>query len=100
MKQNNLNGSICLTDLAEFIKANPQLKQKAKNGKDYLNVNIFFKDAPDQYGNVASITLKKLEKDEPTKYLGNLKEYTPQVEPSKAVATANSLASNDDDLPF
>lgn len=92
MKQNNLNGSICLTDLRIFLQDNPQLKQVAKNGKEYLNINVFFKEAPDQYGNVASLTLKKLDKDAQTQYLGNLKEYTP----APAQAPASQPIDNDD----
>lgn len=95
MKQNNLNGSICLTDLRIFLQNNPQLKQVAKNGKEYLNINVFFKDAPDQYGNTATLALKKLDKDAPTQYLGNLKEYVP----ASTQAPTNQPVSKDD-LPF
>lgn len=95
MKQNNLNGSICLTDLRIFLQNNPQLKQVAKNGKEYLNINVFFKDAPDQYGNTATLALKKLDKDAPTQYLGNLKEYVP----APAQAPTNQPVAKDD-LPF
>lgn len=64
-------GSICLSDLSELVRNNPELVQKSKNGKTYLNVDVYVKDEIDQYGNKASISVKGGEK---RVYLGNLKE--------------------------
>lgn len=90
------NGSICLTDI-------PKEKMTVgKNGKKYLNVNVWMNDNVDQFGNIGSIqvALPKAERAAGAKgaYIGNFKE-------SQAPAATNNAAPVQqqgtlDDLPF
>jgi hypothetical protein len=85
------NGSICVSDL-------PKDKlTKAKNGKLYLNINLWLNDAPDQYGNIGSVqvatTKEEREKGNKGAYIGNFKE--------SQVPTPQAPAQNEiDDLPW
>lgn len=81
-----LYGSICLTDVIELAKAKNGAVTKGKNGKLYVNVNVWINDEQDNYGNIAGIqtTFKDASKED-KKYIGNLKESvftTPTVEAS------------------
>jgi hypothetical protein len=69
-------GSIDFSKLLEQAKAGSKAFTKSeKNGKIYLNIDVYVKDEVDQYGNIASIrgTFKGAEKDDKF-YFANLKE--------------------------
>ena len=91
-------GSIDFSKLLEQAKAGSKAFTKSeKNGRIYLNVDVYVKDEVDQYGNIASIrgTFKGAQKEEKF-YFANLKQSEQQE--------AQPLASNDipdeSDLPF
>lgn len=67
-----LTGSIDVTKI---------VKEKLFKGKKgtYLNVSIWIEDSEDQYGNIASVQ-QQTRKGEPKIYLGNLKEYSPNID--------------------
>ena len=93
-------GSICHTDYMESLKTGKFKTIKSdKNGKIYVNVNLWINDEPDQFGNIASVQLAKKEeyKGEKLKaYIANLKESEPKV-PEEATT---SDFEDDDDLPY
>jgi len=69
-------GSIDFSKLIEQAKAgNKAFTKSEKNGKIYLNVDVYIKDEVDQYGNIASIrgTFKGATKEDKF-YFANLKE--------------------------
>ena len=69
-------GSIDFSKLIEQAKAGHKAFSKSeKNGKIYLNVDVYVKDEVDQFGNIASIrgTFKGATKDDKF-YFANLKE--------------------------
>lgn len=55
--------------------------QVGKNGKHYLNLNVWINDQVDQYGNHASVSLSQSKEERESKakriYIGNLKRNTP-----------------------
>lgn len=67
------NGSICLTDIPK-----EKVTTSEKNGKKYLNINVWVNDELDQYGNIGSIQLSqsKAEREAGEKkvYIGNIKQ--------------------------
>jgi len=68
-------GSIDFSRLIEEAKAgNKAFHKSDKNGRIYLNVQIFIKDEPDQYGNTLAMrsTFKDAQKEDKF-YFGNLK---------------------------
>ena len=69
-------GSIDFSKLIEQAKAGHKAFSKSeKNGKIYLNVDVYVKDEVDQFGNIASIrgTFKGATKEDKF-YFANLKE--------------------------
>ena len=74
-----------------------------QNGAKYLNVVVWVNDAPDQYGNDASIQLgqTKEERDASQKatYIGNLKSNS-QPQQTRAVSQEVAQGGDNDDLPF
>jgi hypothetical protein len=86
------NGSICLTDIPK-----EKITTSEKNGKKYLNINVWVNDELDQYGNIGSIQLSqsKAEREAGEKkvYIGNIKQ---------PLAAATSPVNNAviEDLPF
>lgn len=86
-------GSICLTDIPK-----DKITTSEKNGKKYLNISLWVNDEPDQYQNIASISVSQT-KDEKAKrvYIGNLK-YA-QAAQAKA-APAQTQDEGHDTLPF
>jgi hypothetical protein len=80
-------GSICVSDIDKS-----KLTQ-AKNGKLYLQVDIWINDQADNYGNTGSISIRQSKEEREAKnkktYIGNLKP----VEKSNSAAPIN-------DLPF
>jgi len=94
----NYYGSIDFSKLLEQAKAGSKAFTKSeKNGRIYLNVDVYVKDEVDQYGNIASIrgTFKGAQKEDKF-YFSNLKESSPFVE---AQPELNEIPSADD-LPF
>ena len=94
----NYYGSIDFSKLLEQAKAgNKAFTKSEKNGRIYLNVDVFIKDEVDQYGNIASIrgTFKGAQKEDKF-YFANLKESAPFVEQQSAL---NEIPETDD-LPF
>lgn len=74
-----------------------------KNGKKYLNFNLWVNDEKDQYGNIGSINVSqsKEERESGQKkvYFGNIK---PVERNNNAAPQPNSASGSDDlnDLPF
>ena len=66
------NGSICLSDIPK-----EKITTSEKNGKKYLNFNLWVNDEKDQYGNIGSINVSqtKEERESGAKkvYFGNIK---------------------------
>jgi len=91
-------GSIDFSKLLEMAKAGHKAFSKSeKNGKIYLNVDVYVKDEVGQYGDKASIraTFKGATKEDKF-YFANLKESEGFAETQPAA----SEIPNDDDLPF
>jgi hypothetical protein len=94
----NYFGSIDFSKLLEMAKAgNKAFTKSEKNGRIYLNVDVYVKDEVDQYGNIASIrgTFKGAQKEDKF-YFANLKESAPFVEAQPA---ANEIP-DEDELAF
>ena len=89
------NGSICLSDIPK-----EKITTSEKNGKKYLNFNLWVNDAEDQYGNIGSINVSqsKEEREAGQKkvYFGNIKE----VKKSETAPQSGSADTDDDLLPF
>lgn len=93
----NYYGSIDFSKLLEMAKSGSKAFTKSeKNGRIYLNVDVFVKEEVDQYGNIASIrgTFKGAQKEDKF-YFANLKESAPFVEKIEG-----SDIPDTDDLPF
>ena len=90
------NGSICLTDIPK-----DKITTSEKNGKKYLNINVWVNDEQDQFGNIASVSISQTQQEREAKtkrtYIGNLK--APQSTPQQPAAAPKS-APVADDLPF
>lgn len=98
MDNNNLYGSICLSDIPE------EVIETAKNGKKYLNIKVCLMKQPDSYGKTHFISCEPIKKEERKSdvnyYIGKMKEFgtpansaqtspAPSVgEPAKAVKPA------------
>jgi hypothetical protein len=91
------NGSICLSDIPK-----DKITKSEKNGKSYLNFNLWVNDEKDQYGNIGSInvsqTKEQREAGEKKVYFGNIKPVERNAAPQQAAAPSNE--SLVDDLPF
>lgn len=77
---NLLIGSLCLTDILEKEKQGHSDITVGKNGKKYLNINIWINDTPDKFGNTVSIQLNSVKdkrESEGKVYIGNAKSLTP-----------------------
>ena len=90
------NGSICLSDIPK-----EKITTSEKNGKKYLNFNLWVNDEKDQYGNIGSINVSqtKEERESGAKkvYFGNIKP----VERNSPQQSANTQSNDlEDDLPF
>lgn len=83
-------GSICVSDIPK-----DKLTQ-AKNGKLYLNIDIWVNDENDKYDNIGSVSVRQSKEEREAKlkklYLGNFKtsDFKPAEPEQKAI----------DDLPF
>ena len=94
-----LIGSICYTDLLAHLKSGHSSGNRAKNGKVYVNINVWINDEKDKYGNDASVQLSPAKDSGHEKpYIGNLKflEKSGSSEPVKA----ETFTEETDDLPF
>jgi len=84
-------GSICVSDIPK-----DKLTQ-AKNGKLYLNVDLWVNAEVDQYGNIGSVSVRQSKEDREAKekkiYIGNFKKS----ELKQPDAPAADVLS---DLPF
>jgi len=88
-------GSIDFSKLLEMAKAGHKAFSKSeKNGKIYLNVDVYVKDEVGQYGDKASIrgTFKGATKEDKF-YFANLKESEAYTE---AQPVANDIPGDDD----
>lgn len=100
----NYFGSIDYDKLLADLKEGRLKTFKTESGKRLINVNVYVNDAPNEYGNIASISVPLKEEfhteDNGKKinklYVGNLKPS----ENSVSEATAEDFQDADDDLPF
>ena len=85
------NGSICVSDIPK-----DKLTQ-AKNGKLYLNLDLWINDEKDQYGNIGSVSVRQSKEQREAKekktYIGNFKPLEKQVSEAPSQEAF-------DDLPF
>jgi len=91
-------GSIDFSKLLEMAKSGHKAFSKSeKNGKIYLNVDVYVKDEAGQFGDKASIraTFKGATKEDKF-YFANLKESAPFVE---SQPTSSDIPDTDE-LPF
>lgn len=83
-------GSICVSDIPK------EKLTQAKNGKLYLNIDIWINENVDQYGNIGSVSVRQSKEEREAKlkkvYFGNFK--TSDLKP--AVPEQPEL----DSLPF
>jgi hypothetical protein len=74
-----------------------------QNGAKYLNVVVWVNDAPDQYGNDASIQLGQTKDDrdagQKATYIGNLKSNS-QPQQTRAISQEVAQSGDSIDLPF
>lgn len=109
----NLYGSLDLTVLGKLVRQHPELVRKVnfKDGEHQLiNIDVFGKQQPDQYDNVATIkaTCKKdQQKEGLSYYLANLKvsqyqndNQQPQQRPASQQPAPQQNSGDDDNLPF
>lgn len=98
------NGSICLSDIPK-----DKITTSEKNGKKYLNVNIWVNDDKDQYGNIGSINVSQTKEEREAQvkkvYIGNFKPLpgaTPQTQAATGASVIGKPIQQDlaDDLPF
>lgn len=87
-----LYGSFCLEDLfGQFLSKSadgrtwvnldslqgPAFSRSDKNGKHYVNIGLYINDQPDQYGQIAGISLQQTQEErargDKRKYIGNMK---------------------------
>lgn len=101
-------GSLCVTDMMDALKKGHSAFSKSpKNGKVYCNIVEFVKQAPDDYGNHASIQMSSTkEKREEEKnaygkfnYLGNLKKLDSSAPVSERAASNVANDGWDKDVP-
>lgn len=109
----NLYGSLDLTILGKLVRQHPELVRKVnfKDGEhQLLNIDVFQKQQPDQYDNVATIKAsckKDQQKEGLNYYLANLKvsqyqndNQQPQQRPASQQPAPQQSANDNDDLPF
>lgn len=107
----NLYGSLDLTVLGKLVRQHPELVRKVnfKDGEHQLiNIDVFSKQQPDQYDNVATIKAsckKDQQKEGLSYYLANLKvsQYqndNQQQKPARQNQAPQQNSGDDDNLPF
>jgi len=94
-----LFGSIDFSKLLELAKAGNKAFSKGKNGKIYMNLNVWINDEADQFGNNASLqtTFKDSTKEDKI-YFGNLK-ISERKEAESLQENSNEIP-DENDLPF
>ena len=121
MANQSFYGSINLTDLIEKAKqGHPAFSKSEKNGKVYVNINVWLNEKEDEYKNIMGIQLQKgkdAPKEEKAFYIGNCKksEYkgpaalnnddisgldVPDVQVRSSNSQQASANTTGDDLPF
>lgn len=103
----NFYGSLDLSELGNIVRQHPELLREVqmKDGTKhkFINIDVWEKDAPDQYGNAASVKVscKQEERKQGVKYfIANLKQSkygSQQPQPTQNTQTAGGT---DDNLPF
>lgn len=95
-----LTGSIDLSKLREILKAkHPAVYVSPKTGVQYLNISVWVNDEPNQYDQVASISVYDKETKQSV-YLSNLKEFQTPTGQGPADQNADASDYDMDDLPF
>jgi hypothetical protein len=98
------NGSICLSDIPK-----EKITTSEKNGKKYLNFNLWVNNEKDQYGNIGSINVSQTKEERESGgkkvYFGNIKPVERKEQPLSAndVEIKKQLEKYDpadDQLPF
>lgn len=94
------NGSICLTDIPK-----DKITVSEKNGKKYLNINLWLNDEPDQFNNNGSIQVSQSKEEREAgakkQYIGNFKyAKVSNTQTTGNGASENVQAEPIDDLPF
>jgi hypothetical protein len=91
------NGSICLSDIPK-----DKITKSEKNGKSYLNFNLWVNDEKDQYGNIGSINVSQSKEERKSGakkiYFGNIKPVERNAQPQQAAPSNEPDLA--DDLPF
>jgi len=87
------SASICVSDIPK-----EKVVKSEKNGKSYLNIDVWINDEKDQYGNEGSINIRQSKEEREAKekrtYIGNLKRVE-AIKPQAATVQEEST-----DLPF
>ncbi|GEN74114.1 hypothetical protein [Chryseobacterium lathyri] len=98
-------GSIDFDKLMTDLKAGRLKTYRTESGKRLVNINIYVNDNPDQYGNIASVSVPLKEEfhtEENGKKINKL--YIGNLKPSENSITEGSgqdfQNDDDDDLPF
>lgn len=81
----------------DVTKINKELLFKGQKGT-YLDLNLWIKDEPDQYGNICSIE-QRTEQGAEKIYLGNGKEWK-RKEEEPTQAKPQPKKRDDDEFPF
>lgn len=96
------SGSICLTDIPK-----EKITTSEKNGKKYLNINIWVNDDVDEYGQIGSLQISQTKDEREAKvkkvYIGNLKEpkrAAAAEQPSQPDLPSVSAPPDIESLPF
>lgn len=95
--EENLYGSLCLTDIPK------ELITVGKNGKKYLNIVVNKRREVSQFGMthyVKAYCKKEQQREGVNYYIGDLKPSGYQGNGNANQGDANSAPGNDDDLPF
>lgn len=75
-----------------------------KNGKKYLNFNLWVNDTEDQYGNIGSLNVSQSKEERKSGqkkvYFGNIKEVKKQEQPAQQQPGSASVNDDDLGLPF
>lgn len=101
----NYFGSIDFDELMNALKKGDLKTFVTDKGKRLINVNVWVNDVPNEYGNIASISVPLKEdkyfindngKEIKSLYIANLKKSTPKI----TEGSADDFQEDDDDLPF
>jgi hypothetical protein len=66
--------SICITDIQDLVEQKHPSVNIAKNGKTYINLDLWINDNADQFGNDIAVKVYNKETKE-SKFIGNGKQY-------------------------